>query len=183
TSVISTAFSSNPDAISSELSTSTSYSLSIASDQTFLISSSTLASSSTEIASSINTTTMQSFPPSVDVSSTSTTGNITGIQIVIHDVSFNPGVVKVVIGVNNTVTWMNEDPFTHTVTSDSGLFDSGYLYAGSNFTFIFETPGNYSYHCAFHTIMMGTIIVLSANQTSGMLPSWSTNLQRFDGNG
>ena len=62
--------------------------------------------------------------------------------------------------VNSTVTWTNAGG-THTVTSDTGLFDSGTLTQGGTFQHTFTTPGLYNYHCNFHVSlgMVGSIIV------------------------
>ena len=75
---------------------------------------------------------------------------------------YSPDVIHVVIGVNNTVKWVNNDNSIHTVTSvASGLFDSGNLNAGQSWTFTFKTPGTYQYHCIYHGWMTGTVIVTS----------------------
>jgi len=73
---------------------------------------------------------------------------------------YSPDVIHVVIGVNNTVKWVNNDNSIHTVTSGTaGLFDSGNLNAGQSWTFTFKTPGTYQYHCIYHGWMTGTVIV------------------------
>jgi plastocyanin len=55
--------------------------------------------------------------------------------------SFSPGSITVVIGVNNTIMWVNQDSVAHTVTSNS--FNSGNLNAGASFTVTLTTPGQY----------------------------------------
>jgi plastocyanin len=75
---------------------------------------------------------------------------------------FAPASIIVMIGVNNTVTWTNDDYTIHTVTSNSGLFGTGLLNHGDNWTYTFQTPGTYAYHCAIHPFMTGTIVVESA---------------------
>ncbi len=57
------------------------------------------------------------------------------------------------------VRWTNKDAAAHTVTSDSGTFDSGNLSNGQTFDFTFSELGTFSYHCALHPEMTGTIIV------------------------
>ena len=74
-----------------------------------------------------------------------------------------PQQIVVVIGVNNTVTWINNDNMPHTVTSTNGIFDSGNLEAGQSFTYTFTKPGTYSYVCSYHSWMKGTVIVLSTS--------------------
>jgi plastocyanin len=75
--------------------------------------------------------------------------------------NFVPDTIVVVIGVNNTVTWVNNDVATHTVTSNSGIFDSGDLSQGQKWSYTFTTPGTYAYHCSIHPWMTGTVIVES----------------------
>lgn len=72
---------------------------------------------------------------------------------------FVPSSVVLVIGVNNTVTWMNQDYTIHTVTSNSGLFSSGLLNHGDTWSYTFTTAGIFQYHCAIHPYMIGTVIV------------------------
>lgn len=72
---------------------------------------------------------------------------------------FMPSTITVVIGVNNTVVWTNDDTAPHTVTANDGSFSSGNLNPGDSFTITFSTPGTYTYHCNYHPWMKGTIIV------------------------
>ncbi|MCL4517710.1 MAG: cupredoxin domain-containing protein [Thaumarchaeota archaeon] len=71
---------------------------------------------------------------------------------------YSPPTITVVIGVNNTVTWVNNDQAPHTVT-DTGVFDSGNMNTGQSWTHTFTTPGTYEYHCTYHPWMKGTVIV------------------------
>jgi len=76
---------------------------------------------------------------------------------------FSPDAIHVVIGVNNTVMWVNNDNSIHTVTSvTASLFDSGNLNAGQSWTYTFKTPGTFQYHCIYHGWMSGTVIVTAA---------------------
>jgi len=72
---------------------------------------------------------------------------------------YSPTTITVVIGVNNTVTWTNNDNIAHTVTADNGVFDSGLLNQGQTWTYTFTTPGTYAYHCSIHPWMKGTVVV------------------------
>jgi plastocyanin len=80
-----------------------------------------------------------------------------------RDKAFQPDTIG--IAKNGTVTWINDDTVTHTVTSGSGIndpnigkkFDSGML--GKNFSFMFSTPGTYNYFCQVHPTMVGKVIV------------------------
>ncbi len=78
-------------------------------------------------------------------------------EVYIQGFAFNPKTLTV--PVNTTVKWTNQDATLHTVTSDTQLFDSGNLANGAWFSYMFTTPGTYTYHCSFHTYMTGTIVV------------------------
>lgn len=70
---------------------------------------------------------------------------------------FTPATLTVPAG--TTVTWGNNDVTAHTVTSDTGLFNSNNLNAGNTFQVKFDNPGQYKYHCTIHSFMTGTIVV------------------------
>lgn len=56
------------------------------------------------------------------------------------------------------VTWYFQDSAPHTVTADNKSFDSGER-KGGEFRLGFGEPGSYSYHCAIHPDMRGTVVV------------------------
>lgn len=77
---------------------------------------------------------------------------------------FTPNTLNIKVG--TTVTFVNIDGNTHTVTSvkagttdSDGVFDSGMIKAGKTFSFTFNKTGSYEYICAIHTHMHGTINV------------------------
>jgi len=69
--------------------------------------------------------------------------------------------VNYTVSAGTTVTWVNHDGTTHSVTSDTGLFDSGPLPPDASFSYTFTQPGVYHYSCWYHSWMTGTIIVTS----------------------
>jgi plastocyanin len=71
--------------------------------------------------------------------------------------AFAPSPATVPVG--TTITWTNNDTSTHTVTSDSGAFDSGSLAPGAKFSFTFQTRGTFPYHCSPHPSMVATVVV------------------------
>ncbi len=73
-----------------------------------------------------------------------------------------PSTVTLVIGVNNSVTWTNNDKAPHTITASDKSFDSGNLNQGDSWSHVFTTPGTYHYSCAYHPWMQGTIVVKSS---------------------
>ncbi|MDG6966856.1 MAG: cupredoxin domain-containing protein [Nitrososphaerota archaeon] len=77
---------------------------------------------------------------------------------------YTPDKITVVIGVNNTVTWTNNDPIHHTVTSVSGngSLNSGDMAQGATYSYTFTKPGTYNYYCVYHVWMTGTVVVEAA---------------------
>ena len=75
--------------------------------------------------------------------------------------SFQPDSITVSPG--TAVTWVNNDPVEHTVTSSDGTFSSGNMAAGGRFNFVFTKPGRYQYQCLIHPSMMGYVIVADAS--------------------
>jgi len=73
---------------------------------------------------------------------------------------YSPQNVVVVIGVNNTVTWVSHSISYDTISSDTGVFDSGPIQPGGAFSYTFSASGVYRYHCAFHPWMVGSVTVL-----------------------
>jgi Copper binding proteins, plastocyanin/azurin family len=70
----------------------------------------------------------------------------------------------VIIGVNNTIEWVNQDTVGHTVTAlvapSEGLkFNSGLILAGKTFSVTLTVPGVYRYTCAWHNWLAGQITV------------------------
>ena len=76
---------------------------------------------------------------------------------------FDPAEVTVPIG--STVTWFNKGNEEHTVTADNGSFDSGYKKPGTTFQRAFPTAGRFTYHCAPHPWMKGTVVVAAGAPT------------------
>ena len=74
---------------------------------------------------------------------------------------YMPATITLVIGMNSTVTWVNQDSVPHTVTANDKSFDSGAINAGKSWTYTFTLPGTYSYYCSYHPWMKGTVIVVA----------------------
>jgi plastocyanin len=85
-------------------------------------------------------------------------GGTTG-SAVIYTYAFMPPTMTIPTGV--TVTWVNADGVTHTITGDgpSPAFDSGNVAYGGSYSFTFSTGGVFPYHCAIHPTMKGSITV------------------------
>ena len=79
---------------------------------------------------------------------------------------FVPDTVTVVVGVNNTIVWTNNDVGAHTVTSTtipSGAksFNSALMAPNAVYWQTLTVPGTYHYICSLHGWMKATIIVKS----------------------
>jgi plastocyanin len=73
---------------------------------------------------------------------------------------FDPVKVQVLTG--TTVTWRNNDHFTHSVSVSGGTFPFLNLPPGQSGTITFHQPGAYDYLCTYHAQdMRGTIIVVA----------------------
>jgi plastocyanin len=132
--------------------------------------------------------------PSANAQSTVSVAILSGASGGPSHPGFSPDSITLVIGVNNTVTWTNDDSVDHTVTSLSvpvgaTAFDSGELSpgagmpwqspAGEDFTQTFTVPGTYQYHCTQHSWMTGTIIVEPAITPAPEFPAVSLALILF----
>lgn len=62
-------------------------------------------------------------------------------EVFIQDMTFTPGTISV--AANTTIKWTTKDAVTHTVTSDSGLFDSGSIASGGTWSHTFASAGNF----------------------------------------
>jgi plastocyanin len=92
----------------------------------------------------------------------------------IQDFSFSPGQITVAPG--TTVTWVNKGPSPHTTTADDGSWDSGTLQQGEDFSFIFDQPGTYTYHCSIHPDMTATVKVSGGGGGGGATSSASASM-------
>jgi len=74
--------------------------------------------------------------------------------------NYEPDSFLVIIDVNNTVKFVNDDSTNHTVT-DLPFFDSGNIVPGGAWVHVFGTPGTYTFRCIYHSWMTGTITVVA----------------------
>jgi len=92
---------------------------------------------------------------------------------------YSPATVTVVIGVNNTVTWTNSDTAHHTVTPGNEpagtpwAVGSGDMAPNGVYSFTFMVAGTYTYACAYHNNMAGTVVVKPAVATTPEFPAAS----------
>ena len=80
------------------------------------------------------------------------------MEIEIEDFAYAPASLTVKVG--TTVTWTNKDNVRHTVTSDTGVFDSGLFGKDASFSFTFTEVGVFPYFCTPHPYMVATVTVV-----------------------
>lgn len=105
-----------------------------------------------------------------------TTSAPAGPVINLSSLMFNPSTTTVPVG--TTITWRNDEPITHTVTSGryegvdkttglrseqypDGTFNAELGGKGKTFSFTFTKPGSYTYYCDIHQGMNATIVVVA----------------------
>lgn len=78
-------------------------------------------------------------------------------EVFIEGNTFRPSTITVTAG--TTITWTNKDGVIHTVTSTTGLFDSGSISSNGIYSHTFTTAGTFPYYCTVHPFMTATVIV------------------------
>lgn len=87
-----------------------------------------------------------------------------GNTITIKNFAFTPATMTIAHG--TTVIWLNQDSPEHQIINDASgsnaegaIFKSDPLTNGASYSFTFNIPGTYPYHCGIHPSMKGTIAV------------------------
>lgn len=88
---------------------------------------------------------------------TSAPDNVQGPTISMDGTAFVPK--EITMNVGETVTWINKDPFPHTVSSASGHFHSQEIGPDQQYRFTPNIAGRFPYVCTLHPGMNGTLIV------------------------
>jgi plastocyanin len=81
-----------------------------------------------------------------------TQAGVTDIKVRLS--GYSPDAIEVPAG--TTVTWTFDDNIAHDVRADA--FQSPSFEHGT-FTHTFDVAGTYEYHCSFHPIMRGRVVV------------------------
>lgn len=79
-------------------------------------------------------------------------------EVDIAGFAFSPANLTIEIG--TTVHWTNNHGTLHTTTSDDGVWDSGTLNTGEDFSYTFLGTGVFPYKCNFHPLTMTAIITV-----------------------
>lgn len=108
-----------------------------------------------------------SYPSNCKYEQNAFTGGVAGLIVIeknasnpSSDKSYYPKNSTVVIGWNNTVSWLNLDDTPSSVTSNWNIFDSGVILPEKDWQHTFDCAGNYGYHSDPHPWMKGWIKVL-----------------------
>lgn len=80
-----------------------------------------------------------------------------GLTVSILSNEFRPASLNVQVG--ETVVWTNTSGTAHTATSDTGLWNTGLLQPGRTASHTFSQTGTFSYQCAIHSNMRGSVLV------------------------
>jgi Plastocyanin len=81
-------------------------------------------------------------------------------EVWIQGMAFNPSTITITTG--TTITWTNKDGMGHSVTSDTGIFDSGIINANGTFSYKFDTAGTFTYHCIVDPLTMTASVVVKS---------------------
>jgi plastocyanin len=84
-------------------------------------------------------------------------GHATTHTVSIKGFAFEPANLSINAG--DTVVFVNEDNAPHTATADNSSFDTGRLSRGASASLTFQNAGTFSYFCAVHPNMKGSITV------------------------
>jgi plastocyanin len=97
-------------------------------------------------------------PPAPPANAPAPPGQPASVRINVADFSYAPG--RATARVGDTVTWTNVGQAPHTVTPSGGPFGTSMLAAGAAYRWTPSKTGTWSYVCAFHPQMTGTLVVL-----------------------
>lgn len=108
-------------------------------------------------ACSSGSTTTSTLPASSATSAGSTATAATGPTVTISGMRFGP---PLTVAPGATVTVVNNDSAEHSVTADSGgAFDAEVDGSGTITFTAPSAPGSYAYHCKYHPMMHGQLVV------------------------
>jgi plastocyanin len=123
------------------------------------------------------------YVPSLPTSSSATSPTIVGKIVQINMTvgaavkttdAYAPDIVRVVIGVNNTIVVHNGDVqngvgVPHSYTDRAGAFDTGVLQGGDSSSAIqIGKPGTYDVFCVVHPTTMRATVIVVAGPTGGI---------------
>lgn len=79
-------------------------------------------------------------------------------EVQIRDMAFTPAQLTVAVG--DTIVWVDHDIVPHTATREGvGGWDVGPIMGGDSAVLVVREAGTAAYHCRFHPVMQGTLLV------------------------
>ncbi|HSE61839.1 MAG TPA: plastocyanin/azurin family copper-binding protein [Candidatus Saccharimonadales bacterium] len=90
--------------------------------------------------------------------------NAKEVQVVMHDLSYSPSVIRIKKGTK--VTWTNQDSVGHNVVANDAPDTGGIpksaplLGRGQSTSVTFSRVGIFTYHCTPHAFMQGSVEVV-----------------------
>ena len=79
------------------------------------------------------------------------------VVVAIRQFRYERDTIRVKVG--DVVLWRNGDPIEHTVTADSGEFESPLIKTGQTWSHRFTVAGRFAYHCMPHPFMKAVVLV------------------------
>jgi len=105
--------------------------------------------------------TMSVKPPSSAASSNAAVDSSQAVataSVTLENYAFSPATIKVKVG--TTVNWTNKDTVHHSVVGDNSGLPNGPLFGqGETYKYTFTKAGTFTYHCAPHPYMHGSVVV------------------------
>jgi len=87
-------------------------------------------------------------------------GTVHTVQILDNNGRYFFSPASLTIKAGDVVVWKNASDAPHTVTSNTGAFNTAsMLTTNQTFTFTFHQAGTFGYHCNIHPYMVATIFV------------------------
>jgi len=95
------------------------------------------------------------------LAATSCAQTATESKISITQSGFSPSPLELTqkMGSTHNIQWVNDTSSTVTITSDTGMFNSGAITPGGSYSYTFTDTGSYSYHEAMDPAMKGEITI------------------------
>ena len=87
------------------------------------------------------------------------------VSIVEEDEQYKYQPADITVEAGSKVVWTNDSDAPHTVTADDDSFDHDGIDPDESAEQVFDTAGDFAYHCDIHDYMTGTVHVIAAGAT------------------
>jgi plastocyanin len=111
---------------------------------------------------------------------TASAATVPTAHVTIQMFAFTPSNLTAHLG--TLVVWTNKDSTAHTTTSDQGFWGSPHIGTGGTYSRTFNQAGTYTYHCAIHPSMHGTVSVpmRGSARVGGATLVWALSSGTYD---